>query len=215
MLQKNKKSSKESFINQYKKEVLTILIVFLVFSLIFAFKYTNKKYNSFDFKFQNIVDVLEDNITDSSYGFENKALRSEARVSMMKKYLKHMFGNANYFVNGVDLKIEEIFVKYHFNVHNSYMALHSKFGIGGVILCAYLGFRALYIIIRKKEWGHLLVYVAILLRVFIDTAAFPGHLDIIIFYYFFRFYNIDFNKADTKDINKRSKNKEIQEVNYN
>lgn len=84
-----------------------------------------------------------------------------------------------------------VFIKYGYNVHNSYLSLHSKFGIGGIIVCGYLGFRALFIMIKKKEWGYIFIYLSALARVFLDTAAFPGHLDIIIFYYFFRFYYID------------------------
>ena len=110
---------------------------------------------------------------------------------MIKKYIKYTFSNIKYFFNGVDLDIEPLYIEYGFNLHNSYLGLHAKFGIGGLILCAYLGFRAFYIMIKKKEWGQIFIYLAILARVFLDTAAFPGHLDIIIFYYFMKFYNID------------------------
>lgn len=201
MIKKAQKGSPVSFVDQYKRELITIVSILLIFSTIFSLKYLNKKYKFFNFRFQDILEVLEDNVTDDSYGFEGKALKSGTRITMIEKYLHHMFSNVKYFFNGVDLNLEDVFVKYGFNLHNSFLALHSKFGIGGLILCGYLGFRALYIMIRKKEWAHSLIYLAVLLRVFIDTAAFPGHLDIIIFYYFFRFYYMDADRIYAKNIN--------------
>ncbi len=191
MLEKSKKTKTLTCLNQFKKEIYTIIIILLIFSSIFAFKYINKKYKIFVFRLEDFIAVLEDNVTDDSYGFEGKALRSKTRVLMIKKYIKYTFSNIKYFFNGVDLDIEPLYIEYGFNLHNSYLGLHAKFGIGGLILCAYLGFRAFYIMIKKKEWGQIFIYLAILARVFLDTAAFPGHLDIIIFYYFMKFYNID------------------------
>ncbi len=198
MIKQTAKKKTISFLDQYKKEILIIFIILLIFSLIFAFKYANKKYNFFSFDFKNIIKVLEDNVTDTAYGFEEKALRSGARIKLITTYIRNMFSNVKYFILGVDINIDLIFERYLFNLHNSYLTLHAKFGMGGLILCAYLGFRALYIMIRKKEWGHIFIYLAVLARVFLDTAAFPGHLDIIIFYYFFQFYNMDSNKIFSK-----------------
>lgn len=200
MIRQNSTGKANAFINQYKKEILTILITILIFSSIFMLKYINKKYNLFNFNLIDIVEVLEDNVTDISYGFEGKGLNSDARVEMIITYLKHMFSNVKYFFFGVDLNVEEIFIEYKYNLHNSYLLLHSRFGIGGLIICAYLGFRALFIMIKKKEWGHIFIYLAILARAFLDAAAFPGHLDIILFYYFFKFYYMDTDKMYLKNI---------------
>lgn len=189
-------------LNIYKREIIIIFLIILIFSSIFTLKYLNKKYKLFKFNKSNLSEILKDNVTDSSYGFEGKGLKSNTRVEMIKKYINYMFSNFKYFVFGVKLDIESIFVKYNFNLHNSYLGLHSKLGIGGIIVCGYLGFRALFVIIKRKEWGHLLIYLSILVRVFVDTAAFPGQLDIILFYYFFGFYYIDFKKTNNNKIKK-------------
>ena len=188
-----------AFLNIYKKEILTILIITIIFSGIFTVKYLDKKYELFNFKIPEFSEVLEDNITDASYGFEGKALKSGARQTIITKYIGYMFSDVNYFIFGVKLDIEPFFEKYMFNLHNSYLGLHSRFGILGVILLGYLGFRSLVIMIKKKKWGHMLIYLSVLFRVAIDSAAFPGHLDIILFYYFFRFYDLEFKEIYSKN----------------
>ena len=177
-----------------KRELIIFLIIFLIFVSIFILKRINKEYNILDFTFVTYENYLDGLITDTAYGFEEKGISFGTRRRLIKTYVKYAFSDIKYFLNGVKLESDPLFVKYMFNVHNSYMSLHAKAGIGGIILCGYLGFRALFIMIKRKEWGHLLIYLAILARVFVDTAAFPGHLDIIIFYYIFRFY-YDFKKT--------------------
>lgn len=202
----------------YKKEIAIIIIILLVFSVLFSIKYINKKDNLFNFNIPNVSIFLEDNVTDSSYGFEGKGIKSNTRLAMIEKYFTYMFSDINYFLNGVKLDKEPLYVDYGFNLHNSFLGLHAKFGLGGVLLCAYLGIRALFVMIKRKEWGHLFIYIAILFRVSLDTAAFPGHLDIIIFYYFFKFYYIDKHKYKTIDVKKYLKeliNKNKKQKNIN
>lgn len=183
-------SSKMSFWDKYKSEIIAVSIMLFAFSSLFALKYIDKKYDIFNFEIPEIINVFEDNVTDTSYGFAEKGIKSKTRLVFIDKYFRYAFSDINYFLNGVKLSIEPFFAKYNFNLHNSFLGLHAKLGIYGIIICGYLGFRALYIMIKKKEWEHLLIYTAILARVFLDTAAFPGQLDIILFYYFFRFYNL-------------------------
>lgn len=183
-----------SYLSKYKKEILSVFVILFIFTSIYTFKLVNKKYKVFTFEIPTMIEILEDNITDHSYGFEGKALKSEGRKNLIIKYANYMISNPNFFINGVNLKIDFYFERFLFNLHNSYLGLHAKYGLGGLLLGAYLGFRALITLIKKKEWGHLLIYLAVLFRVALDTAAFPGHLDIVIFYYFFKFYYSDTNK---------------------
>jgi hypothetical protein len=67
------------------------------------------------------------------------------------------------------------------NPHNSYIYLHSNFGLIGIIYIIYL----IYMYIRRIKKMNV-VYTALLLvvlaRIFTDTYAFNGYLDPIIFY---------------------------------
>lgn len=183
------------FLKYYRNNILSFIALVLFFTLIFGLKYVDKKYGIIKTSFwgsqlQKTMSVIEDNVTDASYGFQEKGLTSKVRLTMIKKYIGYMSTDINDLVNGVKLGKEPFFAKYGNNLHNSYLLLHSRFGILGFALLAYLCFKALINLIRQKEWEDILIYLAILARVFVDMAAFPGPLDIIIFYYVFKKYNL-------------------------
>ena len=185
-------------IKTYKMDVLKLIAIVCIFLLLFGFKYLDKEYNIF-----SLIELqLEDNVTDPAYGFAEKGLSSRARVRLIKRYFEYAFTDVNAFLNGVKLEQDSLFESFSYNLHNSYLLLHSKFGIYGVILCGYLCFRALINMIRTKRWGDMLIYIAILARIFMDNAAFPRHLDIVIFYFVFTYYSLP-NKEKKKKRNFR------------
>lgn len=183
------------FLKSYKYEILKLFGIVAIFLAIFAFKTLDTKYEITAM----LEEKIEDNITDTSYGFKEKGLSSKSRVKIIEKYFGYIFTDINAFLNGVKLKNEPLFEKFSYNLHNSYLQLHSKFGIYGIILCGYLCFRALINMVRNKKWGDVMLYLAILARVFTDNAAFPRHMDIIIFYFVFKYYDIS-TKQDPSSV---------------
>ncbi len=199
MLEKYKEQGKLqkffSVLSVYKREVFKTIVIISIFSLIFGLKYIDNKYK----KISLIKIKLEDNVTDPAYGFQEKGLTSNTRVRLIERYTSYMFSDVNEFFNGVQLKKDPLFEKYAYNLHNSYLLLHSKFGIYGVLLCGYLCLRALINLFRGKHWGDALIYLSILARIFMDNAAFPRHLDIVIFYFVFAYYSFPNKEKQIKE----------------
>lgn len=106
------------------------------------------------------------------------------RTTIWSEYLVGSVANFKNFLLGVDMSPAEYHWLnfYHWNVHNSFLMLHAKFGIAAVILLAALIFKAIRKIFINSDFIVLIVLVVASARMFFDWIAFPGLYDVIFWY---------------------------------
>lgn len=107
------------------------------------------------------------------------------RVFINSEYLHATFASFSNFVLGVPLNEVPSIVQVDGNPHNSFIRLHVGFGMAGFLLF----FIMLAIGVRsglgRSQYLILLVLTVSIFRAAVDSAAFHGPLDIVIFYCLF------------------------------
>lgn len=141
---------------------------------------------------QNVV--VETNSEKNSFvgivqsGFSEKGLSSPERSNLIKTYLNLVKEDFNNFLFGVPLSSDVYFERFKLNLHNSYLELHSKFGIFGFLSMFALGIYALIKLVKTRNWGLGLMLTAFCARIFVDKAALLGHLDVILLLFFLQYF---------------------------
>lgn len=122
---------------------------------------------------------------DDQLFFSTQGVKSSARSNIIKHYFQEAIKKPQRFLFGVAVTSVEYFGKFKYNLHNSYLKLHAKFGLLGAILSAYLVIRTIIQLLKHRNFGLLILLLGVLFRILTDSAAFPGHLDIILFAFAF------------------------------
>lgn len=111
-----------------------------------------------------------------------QGLASRARVNMIKNYISGATKKIEYLLFGFPLRESPYIVRFNLNPHNSFLRLHSSFGLLGTLLITVSLIITSIKLIITKNFGILILFMGILFRVLTDIAAFPGNLDIVIYY---------------------------------
>lgn len=119
----------------------------------------------------------------------------DPRSILLKDYLGVMKNNPEYFflgVNQFDVNLR-FFHLLNDNWHNSFLTLHSHYTLFGFIFICLLYCSSIVFGLSKSKiyLGFLLV---LSLRSFTDTIAFPGSMDVVIFYLFYLILSHDRKK---------------------
>lgn len=109
--------------------------------------------------------------------FQKKGLDLDSRDFIIFGYLNKI--SLQTFFMGVNPR-QYPFTLLHENFHNSFLSLHSQFGILGLASLVYTIFLTIFNFIKKKFLS--IILLAIFLRIFTDTIAFVGLFDFIIYY---------------------------------
>lgn len=114
--------------------------------------------------------------------FLNRGIDSEIREIVLQSYVNSVKNNFKYMFFGVDIYHSGIFYILNYNLHNSFLRLHSNYGLIGV--CLYLGFAiyALFSYIRNRQYIYIIIITSIFIRLFTDTMAFYGPFDPLIIF---------------------------------
>lgn len=188
-----------TLLNYMRKHIKEYVIMIVILALGFSF-ITYKKYEA-----TKPIEIVEgdnkDNADDNSLAAqlqkieqeairfgESKDLKSQARVNIINKYFENMVKNPKNLLFGVNKDAEKIFQRYNGNLHNSYLGLHATYGLFGFLIMFVLGLTTFIKMIKDKRYPELLIFIAVLMRVAVDTAALFGHLDVIILYYIFSYF---------------------------
>lgn len=123
----------------------------------------------------------------------NSRLHDSARESMISTYIDTMFNDFYSFIFGVKLIDIPLFVKFKGNPHNSYLRLHSKYGILGFTLVIIFMVKAAIKALQRKKYLVLTCMVVVAMRIFTDVYAFTGIFDVVVYYFIF---NYAFNYHD-------------------
>ena len=143
--------------------------------IIFAF-YSFQTVVSSSGSFLKTIVVARDN-------FLSRGLESSGRVSIINEYIRSATSNIRYFIFGVPSTSSDIFIDFNSNFHNSYLRLHSNYGLLGFLLIMIMILVALINLIRKKSILHVALLLAFLVRISTDTIAFVGITDPLLFYF--------------------------------
>ena len=130
--------------------------------------------NYYDFFFSRAVDRL----------YSQNLLENE-RNSIIDSYFTNIRLNPMYLLFGVPSKNIPIVEYLNGNFHNSFLALHSNFGLIGFIIIILLMFTATRKSIMNRGWLYLLLLLVICLRIFTDGLCFVGLYDPLIYYIMF------------------------------
>lgn len=132
---------------------------------------------------------------------ENVGMAS-LRSLIWREYIDGAFDNIGNLLFGVPTKSGKYKFLFAFNgnPHNTFLMLHSKFGIVGFFAILVLIIKSLRTSIKLKDYDVLIIIVLTITRGFFDWTAFPGLFDVI--YYYLIFYIIENNqiKRNSYDI---------------
>lgn len=113
-----------------------------------------------------------------------------SRTEIWKEYISAVFDSIGNFILGPSIENERYALMHHYrgNVHNSFLMLHSKFGIVGFIFMLMLLLKATLQTWLFNKYLLLLLFLA-LLRSMFDWVSFPGMFDVV--YFFYALYGLD------------------------
>lgn len=173
---------------------LVALAFFLLFAVIFNLKNSQRKGLTILVLFVSVIVAVYLFVSYYDiYGaaFEAKTEKygmESARSDIWSDYFRGTFDNIFNFLFGVpssDSQYHYLF-EYSGNTHNSFLMLHSKFGLGGFCLFVYVVIKGINVSIRRKQYIVFGVIMLTVLRSSFDWIAFPGYYDV--FYWFILFY---------------------------
>lgn len=166
------------FAPQYKKYRLIYVILFFT-GVFFVYMYF-------------FTDLLSSGLSRFvNYGIEDNA-RSDANLT----YLSTIKENFIYLLVGAPLKEIAPIVELKLNPHNSIIRLHVYYGLVGPLMLSYLFLRTIFFFIKKRHFIYLSLLGCLLIRSSVDSIAFHGPLDPLIYYLLFQFIE----KANNYDI---------------
>lgn len=114
------------------------------------------------------------------------------RGSIIKEYYSIASSSIWALLFGVPIYGSEVFAHYGNNLHNSYLRLHSLYGISGVVVMFYFIIRGFVGLIKGKNLLFLFLLALILVRMLTDIVAFHGPFDPIL--YFLLYFSISTKK---------------------
>lgn len=163
--------------SKHRRKILkTVFLVIIVIS-------------SINFLVPEVRDSVVSNYNSSINYFKLKGFESDERNLLRQQYVEEIKENPVSLFLGVNKKKNAYFSLFGYNLHNSYLDLHSNYGLLGVLII-FVGlivvFRNLY---RSKDYFKILLLTSLLLRIYTDTIAFRGIFEVLIYYFIFYFSN--------------------------
>lgn len=123
----------------------------------------------------------------------SNSFQDEDRSNMNLEYVNSAINSVTYFFSGVPLKSIESMRSVDFNPHNSFIRLHIYYGIIGFLIVIVLIINSFFLFFKQKNYLYLILFTALLFRSAVDSTAFHGPLDPLIFY--FLFYGLTYKKT--------------------
>ena len=126
-------------------------------------------------------ELIKNNRFIDDFGFSDKGFTETGRIKMIRLYLEETSSNLKSIFFSFPITNVPYYAKFNFNLHNSYLKLHSQYSLIGFTSFFILGLNSLYMLLTRKKWGLLIILLGVCFRAFLDSAAFPGHLDLILY----------------------------------
>ena len=147
-----------------------LILMILLFSLKFG-----------DIFYSNIIDKTDRYGTDSP------------RVLIWNEYFRNLNNLLDVFLGVEYNKTRDFWISfYDGNLHNSFLMLHSKYGLIGFVIMLLWVFMAFVKSLKSHDYIYLFILITVCARAFFDWCAFPGIFDVL--FWFYVFYVIDNKK---------------------
>lgn len=171
-----------------RNRIVGIITIVAVFALFFAF-------------FDKIYSVIGEDMTKKAERYGTGSIRT----AIWSEYIDVAFSNFGDFFLGVghDDPIKTPLLSFFSgNTHNSFLMLHSKYGLFGFLLVIITLIKRIFENFRHKQRYELFILFAVIIRAFFDWIAFPGIHDIVFFWFIFKYSNLYSNPQKTIMIKK-------------
>lgn len=127
-------------------------------------------------------------IDDVIVEFSRRGVQS-SRKEIWTDYIAKAFSSPANILFGAKISGTPALNFYSTNLHNSFLMLHAKFGLYGILLVLILLFKTVICFIREKNMYLLVPLLAVIFRMNFDYTNFNAPLDVVmIFYILYLFY---------------------------
>ena len=106
------------------------------------------------------------------------------RTVLYKEYFNQIIGTPLELLFGATYSKGELLSQYK-NPHNTFLELHSKFGIMGFLAVMFLLLFAFIQKCKEKNGLWIIIFFTVCIRTFFDWMAFPGLYDVLFWYFIF------------------------------
>ena len=131
-----------------------------------------------DIFYSNIIDKMDRYGTDSS------------RIFIWNEYLGKLNNFLDVFLGVEYNKTRDFWISfYDGNLHNSFLMLHSKYGLIGFVIMLLWIFRSFVKSLKSHDYIYIYILITVCIRASFDWCAFPGIFDVL--FWFYVFYVID------------------------
>lgn len=114
--------------------------------------------------------------------FDSMGMDSNGRDEPNAEYLRLVFSSVFNFLFGGNLVDNPVFEALDLNPHNSLIRLHVYYGFCGFLLVAFFSIRSLIKYLIGINWVYIVLFLALFMRSLVDSAAFHGPFDGILYY---------------------------------
>ncbi len=172
-------NSKQKFINAYFLGVAFIIFLFIVGQT-------------------NIVNI-------GFSRFKTMGIKSQGRSLIWKQYFGLTYGSLTNLLLGNPLEGIEIFEHYEYNLHNSFLQMHTTYGLPFSLIVAGGLAHSLYSCYKKKEYLIILLMATFLFRATTDQLGFAFFTEFLFYYFvFYSFFSEQKNKKPVlKEVNEK------------
>ena len=136
-----------------------------------------------------------------AYSFWIEVIQDAPRMYIWNQYLSNIDSMWN-FIWGVPFYLSSAFEAYAYNLHNTFMNIHARFGLIPLIVILIIILYAISDCIKKKNWWRFLFIICYVFRSMTDNTSFSGPLDIMLFSIYFDI--VSENKVFIVDSNVKS-----------
>lgn len=119
------------------------------------------------------------------YNISWRGIMSQSRLGIWTSYIEKTCSDLKNILFGAHVSGNIWLDKYSFNLHNSFLNLHSKYGFGVLLLIIVLTFHSIVFFIKKKQLIILIPFLAVVFRAQTDYTNFNGTADFVWYYYMF------------------------------
>ena len=119
-----------------------------------------------------------------AYSFLIDVLQDAPRMFIWNEYFSNLT-SIDTVLWGVPFSRSVYFAGYGYNLHNTFMNIHARFGFMPLLVVVVILFQITIDSFHKKKWWRLLFILCYILRSLTDNTSFSGPFDIMFFSIFF------------------------------
>jgi hypothetical protein len=128
-----------------------------------------------------LYNLFSNYFNNALYNFDRRGFES-IRTEIWSDYIDKVFSSVKYLIFGAPIS-GTVFLDMFPNLHNSWLMLHSKYGLVVFLIVILLVLRSYTFFLKTKNYLFLALLTAIMFRMQFDHTNFNAQLDIALFYF--------------------------------